>query len=278
MPPRKRGRPQQKTGQAVKPYDRPATVTDELVQLSTDEAEAGNVFQQLLNADDAITVNSDFFVAPSVVRCADDDIALHVSGEMCAKIWKGEFIHLAQLLRKEPSSGRGSNLTINESGQIEVMPKTTRQIYSIKEWTDAFLIFMYIYIKKFPSKAGELLQYIATIREAEGRGGASSGWKTYDENFRMRQAVAPMPWGKIHSDLWLKTVACMSQPSVMAVKNTTVSSQNTLGRPKNVCYDFNSPRGCRFANCKYAHKCLICKGDHNQSKCNNQRMLPFRKQ
>ena len=50
---------------------------------------------------------------------------------------------------------------------------------------------------------------MANIREAESRSGSNDWWKIYDENFRLRQAVTPMPWGKIHADLWLKGM-CLS--------------------------------------------------------------------
>ena len=34
------------------------------------------------------------------VRCADDDIAMHVPQDICIKIWKNEYINLASLLKK----------------------------------------------------------------------------------------------------------------------------------------------------------------------------------
>ena len=253
------------------------------MQLTTDESDSGRdafqAFAQLINpqssdnfvpGERSVTV-TDFTLPEQAVHLADDDIALHVSPELCSKIWNGAYVNLAQLLRKESSPGRGSNLTVNEHGQIEIIPKATKQISTIREWTDAFLIYTYIIIKKYPSKAGELMQYMATIREAEGRNGSSFGWRTYDENFRLRQAVSPMPWGKIHVDLWLKTMS-MSGSHVGFAKSTAAqaSFQNNNPRPKNVCFEFNSVRGCRFTNCKYLHRCLICKGEHTQIKCNQK--------
>ena len=214
---------------------------------------------------------------PSEAIClADDDIALHVPSELCIKIWKGEYVNLAQLLRRETRdrvSGRGSNVTITEQGTIELFPKFTKQISYIREWIDAFLIYTYIVAKKQPEKAGELIQYMATIREAESRSGSTDWLKTYDENFRLRQAVTPMPWGRIHADLWLKAM-CLSAPINQRVNQSTTN--NTFSRGKNICYEYNSARGCRFPNCKYAHICLVCRGDHTQIKC-SQKTPPFRK-
>ena len=208
-----------------------------------------------------------FDLPQSILHCVDDDMSVHVSPELCAKIWRGEFINLALLLKKDVSSSKGSNITLNEQGLLEVVPKPNKQITNIREWTDAFLVYIAIYIKKHPSKAGELLQYMATIREAEGRNSSSLAWKSYDENFRFRQAVSPMSWAKINPDLWLKTMTVtLLQPNLST--KTGSYRQSMLNQQKKVCFDFNSVRGCRFSNCRYAHKCIICKGDHNQIKCN----------
>ena len=189
-----------------------AVVETEHVVLSSDEPESGNLFAAL-NCMPMVS-QSNFTVPSEAIRLADDDIALHVPRELCIKIRKGEYVNLAQLLRREPrerASGQGSKVTINKQGTLELLPKSTKQISNICEWTDAFLIYMYIVTKKQPGKAGELIQYMATIREAESRSGSNDWWKIYDENFRLRQAVTPMPWGQIHADLWLKAV-CLSAP------------------------------------------------------------------
>ena len=94
-----------------------------------------------------------------------------------------------------------TTFSINESGQIDVKPKASKSVKSICEWTDAFLIFSSILIKKYPGKAGEFLQYMSLIRDAESRCFGSFAWRAYDEGFRLRQAIEPMSWAKIHPDL-----------------------------------------------------------------------------
>ena len=53
-----------------------------------------------------------------------------------------------------------------------------------------------------------------------------------------------------------------------ATGSTNVSQQSkskkTDDRGRPVCRDFNQSTGCRFPKCKYAHICLICKGNHPQ--------------
>ena len=50
-------------------------------------------------------------------------------------------------------------------GLVETWAKMSRdKVTSIDKWTDVFLIFKSIYIKMYPSKCQELLQYISIIR------------------------------------------------------------------------------------------------------------------
>jgi hypothetical protein len=272
-----------------KPYERAnkksAEKTPELVCLDAgnEESRAGNVENPFVNllartADFAVSeTRSEFELPREIVSCVDDDLALHVAPEICSKIWRNEYINLSCLLKRDVATEKGSNLTLNEHGMLEIAPKPSRQIRNIREWTDAFLVFMAIYIKKYPSKSGELLQYIATIREAESRNSSSLCWKSYDENFRLRQAVSPMSWSKINPDLWLKLMTGQSVQGNFAM-NKVVKSNIQNSSSIKVCFDFNSPRGCRFPNCRFSHRCILCKGDHNQMKCNqSSKKFTFRK-
>ena len=72
------------------------------------------------------------------------------------------------------------NLCINENGEVEIKSRSPKAIQNIREWIDAFIIFMAIYIKKFSDKASELLQHMSSIREAESRNKeGGGGWKVY---------------------------------------------------------------------------------------------------
>ena len=157
----------------------------------------------------------------------------------------------------------------------EVTPKPARVVQNIREWTNVFLIFSAILIKKHLEKAVELLQYMALIREAEARAQGSFAWMQYDKNFRMRQAVQPQSWAKINSDLWLRamTFPALSQP--LTTSFNRYSSNKPRLRP---CFDFNSPRGCSFKPCKYDHLCTACRGPHSITKCPRSFDQNFRSQ
>ncbi len=97
---------------------------------------------------------------------------------MCQQIWLGHYVDLAMLLNKDQLQ-QGSNLFINEKGTIEVRPKTQKKISAIREWTDAFITFTAIYLKKHPGLAGDLLQYMSIIlRLKVGQGGHLHGGHT----------------------------------------------------------------------------------------------------
>jgi len=256
----------------------------EVVQLSTDARESGidNPFERIFNSGSKSNTDSqirDFSLPVEAFRCADDDLTLHVQNELWQKIWNGEFINLAMLLKKSPDSSSNSNLVVNELGHIEMKTKQTKSVQNIREWTDAFLIFSAIIIKKSPEKAGDLVQYMALIREAETRSGGSLAWQHYDEGFRMRQALRPQPWSSMNSDLWMKTMGSLThsqQPGYMSAPTSAINraandAPTVASAPKRrsirPCFDFNAIRGCTFKMCKYDHVCLGCRGQHTQMKC-----------
>lgn len=52
---------------------------------------------------------------------------------------------------------------------MESRPRVKDRIPNIEKSTDAFVIFVYIYLQKFPEKNVDLLQYMSIIRDgAEG--------------------------------------------------------------------------------------------------------------
>ncbi|MES9882766.1 MAG: hypothetical protein ABW185_18010, partial [Sedimenticola sp.] len=145
----------------------------ELVQLAGAEdttEQDGNVFASFLGnlqPTNPTVPNDEFTLPPSVVGCIEDDIMCHVSSDLRQKIWNRQFINLSSLLRNnEPNSERGGNLVVNEQGEIEVKKSSARTVANIREWTDAFLVFMSIHLRKFKEDSQELIQYMVIIREA----------------------------------------------------------------------------------------------------------------
>ncbi|MCU7801312.1 MAG: hypothetical protein KZQ70_14565, partial [gamma proteobacterium symbiont of Lucinoma myriamae] len=202
-----------------------------------------------------------------VMRCGGDDVSVHIPEMIKEKIWKNQFINLNILLKGNVELHEicsGGTLKIGENGTLEKQPKLTKEkVPNIEKWSDAFLIFMFIYLRKHPQKTFELLQYMSVIREAANKQGGLS-WRIYDEQFRIRQAAFPSSWSTINSDLWLRV---MSGPGQGV---TSTAQINTVQPKKSACFDFNKGY-CRWMPCKFDHCCSVCgQYSHGAWSCNQQ--------
>ena len=200
-----------------------------------------------------------------IIRLGVDEIFSHVPAQLCQKIWANEYINLALLLKNSVelqdffSSGV---LHLTGGGHLETRPESTAKdkVSNIEKWTDAFLIFSSIYLKRYPNKSQELLQYMSIIREAASRSSTLS-WRSYDEQFRLRQALSVQSWGKINSDLWLRVMtSSTTQSTITNVGQTDLHTKGT-------CFDFNDGF-CGRMNCKFSHVCSHCSASsHGRVTC-----------
>ena len=122
------------------------------------------------------------------LRLGGEDMSAHVPLQLCQKIWAHQYINIALLLKGNVELQdlcSGGILHITDKGQLESRPRITKdKVPTIDKWTYAFLVFSSIYLKKYPNKTQELLQYISIIHEEANR--SSPSWRTYDEQFRLR--------------------------------------------------------------------------------------------
>ena len=203
----------------------------------------------------------------------------------------GEYVDFATLLQKRETLDpdqveSGVALSVNQDGSIvwkRNKPKT--QIVSINTWTSAFLVYSSIYLQRHPSRVQELLKYADIVRTAASRFGGW-GWRSYDQQFRMRQQSQPSrSWSIIDGELW----------ALYVVTSTNKTTSDHPFRPRGVntggfrqqfqrsvasnkggfkkattdhfCFDFNK-HSCARKNCRYLHKCSKCKqSGHGAFKC-----------
>ena len=162
------------------------------------------------------------------------------------------------------------------TGQLELKPKVVKEpVRNIQQWTDAFIIFMHVYLQKYSSRMLELLQYMSTIRKAAARCINNFAWRTYDEQFRCRQFYnSASSWATINADLWLLTVGCQSN-----ISTPMEHAQNKVTTVPHFCFDYNKHQ-CLWKHCKYAHNCSKCKKPgHPAFRCQGQgqsNTKPFR--
>ncbi len=201
---------------------------------------------------------------PKPVDLAGDSLGTHITGTIREKIQNGEFIDLALLLDKTPEGQRSASKLIIVNGELVSQPPKKIRIGDIGQWTDAFLIFMSIYLETHPNKTQQLLKYVQTIRLAASR--SNEGWRSYDEQFRVKKTRNPSgSWGEIDSELWLLYIHVTQNQS-----NTSTSNSRSDRVLK--CYDFNYKGICHRAVCPYHHTCIKCGQEHSavRSGCHNR--------
>ncbi|KAK6181459.1 hypothetical protein SNE40_009304 [Patella caerulea] len=162
----------------------------------------------------------------------------NVSTKTRNRILKGDYIDLSKINkshdRRSSKNDYFSNTHIEKS-----LPMT------LDVWTDAFLVYMAIYLTAHPS------------RLAASRG---EGWVEYDQQFRYKRALDPSSsWAVVDYELWLLTMS-------RQYTNKTLPSFKPAGR----CFDFNNRGFCLKQQCKYQHCCIICRGPHPGSSCSNR--------
>lgn len=142
----------------------------------------------------------------SLVSVAND-LGANILLSTKEKIWSNDYIDLAKLLHTDPSVEKQHQLVF-EDGQIKVKPNSKeKKITNISEWTDAFLIFSAVYLKKFPEQTQAMLKFLSSIRLGASRI-QHMGWKDYDIQFRLRRATNPLlGWSSIDAELWLVYVS-----------------------------------------------------------------------
>ncbi|XP_033760464.1 uncharacterized protein LOC117342417 [Pecten maximus] len=211
-----------------------------------------------------------------IIPLESDSIGNHVPRALKQKIWGHEYINLALLLKGYSELNEfctSAPMVVGSSGVIETRPAICKEkITNIEKWTDAFHIFMSIYLERFPHKTQELLQYISTIRGAASQG-VSGGWQIYDEQFRARLSQSPgSPWNQINSNLWFRVMT--PQAGGMGknnqAKDYTKDSQVGNYKPSGACHAFNKGN-CKWDNCRFAHVCSICADSHSATQCKSFR-------
>ena len=93
-----------------------------------------------------------------------------------------------------------------KNGRLCVVKRKQNTQLTIELWTSIFIIFMSSVLKHNIAQAQEILKYIRDIRFAAI---CSFTWYKYGELFRLSRSHVSnpsMPWGEIHSELWLMYV------------------------------------------------------------------------
>ena len=250
--------------------------------------------------------SADHYQQPSMLSCVCDELGGEVPGSIKDKIWRGEYIDLGLLLKKDVVQDPIQTFSLCSSGSsVMLRPQSKAQtIYSIEQWTSAFLVYASIYLERHPTRARELLKYMDIVRSIVRYGGHN--WRSYDSQFRLRQARHPhRSWAIIDTELWL-TIATPSPAASPFAPNFPFPSgrsqpfrtfdrgsrRGDLPSPRQYgpfrspgprtqlpCFAFNDTGACARTNCRYTHRCSICGATtHGSSSCSKQTKAANKKQ
>ncbi|KAK6179792.1 hypothetical protein SNE40_012069 [Patella caerulea] len=217
-----------------------------------------------INQTQSTTINERFLDSvnsnPLQVQSIHSALGAQVSPTIKQKICHGDYVDLASLLATQKDSER--RLSLGPNGEIMTKEKSTIKIFDIEKWTDAFLIYLSIYSSVHPTKFQDMLKYISTIRLGASRI-RTMGWKTYDEQFRLKLANDPSgSWGNIDYELWLLYMSNVEPVTNQSTQFST-KGRSTFGK----CFEYNNKGFCHISQCSYAHCCIQCNNEHPKIFC-----------
>jgi hypothetical protein len=209
-----------------------------------------NPRQEVVQIDDSSPTSGEVNFQSNIILSA------HVSQSIKEKIWCNNYIELQHLLPKVKPDSAGKQKIQFENGELILCPneQSPKSLENIESWTDAFHIFIAIYILKHPDEIGNLLQYMANIRQAATR---HIGWAAYDSSFRLKKSVnESLRWETIDPELWML--------SMQPIQSVGLSITSPFSKK---CFPFNNKGFCVNRNCSFAHKCIKCSGNHPALQC-----------
>ena len=254
---------------------------------------------------------------PRVTHTSQNQSPLHPAGDRLGtstpqnireKIWRGEFIDFnvlvdsqdnATQVMQDAAEQERANLTVAQVEGMWVLkpftpppPPPKNKIFSIEAWTNAFLVYMSIYIEAHPASVHDLLKYCHLIRSAASRY-HGFGWRDYDTEFRHRLHRRGGSWATMDGELWLLHVVGGGSPRMVRgvdyprrftrenrgterrryqpLTKPNMNFRPPAPRPSQCCYDFNN-RGCTRRFCRYPHRCMQCgKNGHKKTQCTDNK-------
>ena len=222
-----------------------------------------------------------------------------VPAKLVARITKGEFVDMADLLRDNLEARRWGDLPEGSSSSAE--PKRSqREVPDLLSWVQCFGTYMAVVTSSQPERVKQLLAYQTVIvREARRCGGRD--WQAYDSMFRQQAVGNPaVDWSKLNPTLYAVTfltqsgtgkncVLCMEsdhrEEDCALSKSKGVSSavrpssfratqrgsgelsyRPPKGKGQFSCFAWNKGE-CNYFGCKYRHTCVKCGGEHRLTQC-----------
>ena len=154
-------------------------------------------------------VGANLSVAPRI-----ENIPLHITSSLPLdisvpqtlkdKIMSNQFVELSQLLN--PTQWDQYNLIMSGGSEAPTLSLQTRRrnkITNVDIWHNAYGIFCYIYLKKYPNDARSLLKYGSLVRGIARSGGDFAG---FDERFRYLRQQTLCSWDSVNVENYITSM------------------------------------------------------------------------
>lgn len=216
---------------------------------------------------------------PPFFQSADLGTSLDIPQHFVKAVQSGEFFELDKLLPHnlhQVASEAPSNVsfTLDKNDELKIVRnKMKKRITTISEWTDAFILFMKIFIQKFPARSSELINYLEIIRYAAAYH-KNLGWLLYDRKFRAKAANhRALNWGVLDQQLWLRIFTAspgqLEEDLSLFIQGPPISSEGVATKGARICVNFNRGAECVSSPCPFRHVCNrpFCNAVHPGIRC-----------
>lgn len=130
-----------------------------------------SLLNQLFSGEMGASTESTVNVNPPLSLDEGIPLGANTPSRLKQKIWSDQFFDFNSLLPNHKESTISIQIQQYSLSFSNPTPSKASNLLSIEQWTNAFHIFMAIYIEKKPQDAPHLLKYISTIREIASSNG-----------------------------------------------------------------------------------------------------------
>ena len=191
------------------------------------------------------------YIHSSMVDESYQLIGMHVDQATQDRIIRGEYIDFSRLIPKDQVLTADDNRyeMIVRDGKTFWIPATNHEgtaISNFNRWEQAFRVYSDIYMKAYPHRASELVQYCHLIHTAS----QSFTWENvymYNKDFRLHMAKhTKRSWSIILQQAW----AVRLKDKIKFAGNSTPRSDR-----KDLCKRYNRGECTAGMECRYDHRC-----------------------
>jgi len=138
---------------------------------------------------------------PAQMSTLSSPLGIELAPKIKAKIWQGEYVNLMDLVKPFDHHPVTMQVVMGSGDShpaINVAPNNRpREVANIHQWTEAFYVYMAVFLQKTPSAGPLLCKYATIIRAMEQKFGGDA-WRSYDRKFRSLRLILNLPWDQIY--------------------------------------------------------------------------------